>query len=130
MGIINCKECGMVCLESVNQLCTDCQQEFQRSEQRVIEYLEDNPKSSLDEVHKATRVSRHVIMQMIRNNRILTGMVSYPCESCSEPIIQGRICTKCADEVIKYLGPREKITDDPGHRAGAMYIKHSNDRRR
>ncbi len=130
MGIINCQECGKVCLENVNLRCPDCQEEIQRAEMRVVEYLEDCPGSSLDEVHKATRVSRHIIMQMIRNSRILTGTMTYPCESCAKPITQGRICTTCADDAIRYFAPHPTATAEPDRRPGVMHITHKADRRR
>ncbi|MDR3591055.1 MAG: hypothetical protein P4N41_15485 [Negativicutes bacterium] len=130
MGIINCEECGKVCLENASLRCPDCQQELQRSEERVVLFLEDYPGSSLDEVHKATRVSRHIIMQMIRNNRVLTGLMNYPCESCGKPVTQGRICPACADDAIRYLKPRETTASEPERRPGAMHIRHQADRRR
>lgn len=96
----------------------------------MADYLEDYPGSSLDEVHKATNVPRNIILAMIRSNRILSGMMSYPCESCKEPIVKGRICQKCADAAIQYFSPRETSTVEPSTRPGAMYIRHKADRRR
>jgi len=130
VGIINCKACGIVCLDNASHRCPDCQQELQQSEERVREYLEDYPGTSLDEVHKATRVPRQIIMEMIRNNRILTGLMSYPCENCREPIVQGRICGKCAADAIEYLAPRQSTAGKPDRQSGAMYILHKPDRRR
>lgn len=110
MNIINCTECGKVCLASPSGQCPDCQQTLRQYEEKIHRYLERRQNSSLTEICSATGAPRPIIMQMIKSGRLEPCSVDYPCEGCQEPITKGRICVRCADNVISL---------EPGRRLGA-----------
>ncbi|HWQ62258.1 MAG TPA: flagellar protein [Negativicutes bacterium] len=125
MAIINCKDCGKVCASRHSELCADCYKLTRQAEVKVSEYLDDNPGSTMEEIHQATGVERHIIMGMIRNGIIAAGAVKYPCENCRELIDRGRLCVKCAAQVLKVLEPRQPVRPEPEpeHRSSQMYTR-------
>lgn len=106
MAIINCQDCGRVCAGSPSGQCPACYLETSQAEVKVAKYLEFHQNSTLEEIHQATSVDRHIIMRMIRKGCVSEGAVSYPCENCRTPIIKGRLCADCAGHVLKVLEPR------------------------
>lgn len=123
MAIINCSECGKVCVASPSGQCAACCQRTRQAEVKVAEYLEDHQNSSLEEIHRATSVPRHIIMQMIRKGYITEGVVSYPCESCRQPIGKGRLCPSCAEQVLKFLEPSERVAPEANPQHADMYSR-------
>lgn len=131
MGLMNCQDCGKLCIATPLQRCPECQWELERAEAKVVEFLEAYPLSLLDEVQRGTGVKRQIILRMIREGRIIEGTMSYPCENCGSFITKGRICIKCADDVLDFIKPRvDTLQAAPEKRAGKMYIRHQTDRDR
>ncbi len=125
MAIINCTDCGKVCAASHVELCPECYQRTRQAEVKVTEYLDDNPRSLLEDIHQATGVARHIIMRMIRNGLIAAGTVKYPCENCGQLIDHSRLCADCAAQVLKVFEPRQPVQPEPepGHRGSQMYTR-------
>jgi len=121
MGISNCRECGTLCMETPNGLCTRCQQEFFEAEDKVADYLHDNRNSTIESVHEATKVERHIIMRMIRAGRIIEGELTYCCENCGVAITSGQFCPSCNAHALAALTPSVKKTEpepDRNHSQG------------
>lgn len=123
MSLINCKECGKVCVASLSEQCAACQQKTRQAEVRVAEYLEHHQNSTLEEIHQATGVQRHIIMQMIRKGHISEGSVSYPCANCQTPISEGRLCAKCVCQVLAHFQVRDQAPIEAECRSGEMYTR-------
>jgi hypothetical protein len=123
MAIINCKDCGKVCVANLSEQCAECRQKTWQAEVKVAEYLEAHQNSTLEEIHQATGVQRHIIMQMIRTGHISEGSVSYPCANCQAPISEGRLCAKCVGQVLKHFEPREQAAPEAERRSGEMYTR-------
>ena len=103
MGIINCKECGIVCLENPSGFCPDCREKVQDAQEKIMNYLELHPGSALDVVVEATGAEPHIVMNMRRSGHLAVGMLRYACENCGELIVQGRLCDKCIENVRKIV---------------------------
>lgn len=121
MGIINCKACGKLCAEMPSKLCGACQKEYFDAEMKVAEYLRSHENSTLDEVHEATKVEKHIILKMIQEGRIIEGNLSYSCERCGKAISSGRYCKYCEVEVVDALNSTEEVKEEPEGRKG-MFI--------
>jgi rubrerythrin len=124
MGIGNCRECGTLCMDTPNGLCPRCQQEFFEAEEKVTDHLRDNKNATIDSVHAATKVKKHIIMQMIRAGRIIEGELTYGCEKCGLAITSGQFCPACTTKVLQTLQTSAKKTEpEPDHSgSGGMYI--------
>lgn len=112
MGIINCAECGQVCMATPSKRCPGCRQIIVQHEEKVLEYLENQPNSTLDAIHAATDAPRHIIMQMIKAGRLEPYSVAYPCEGCRHLITRGRLCARCAENLTS-PAPAARAPIDP-----------------
>ena len=114
MGLANCKECGKLYMQTAAGLCPDCYRIEEENEGKVAHYLQDHSRASINEVHEATQVSEKTILKMIKKGRI-TGDVelSYPCESCGKPIVEGRVCQDCGRRVLGQIRQEPKPTPQP-----------------
>ncbi len=109
MKLINCGECGNLCVESPSNLCTNCMRAEEEAEDKVAEYLRNRQKASLEEIHKATGVKHKVILRMLKRGRIFSdAIVTYPCETCGAPITEGRVCSNCNKNIADQLKPTDE----------------------
>lgn len=124
MGLANCPECGKLYLENPSKLCQDCYALQEIDEEKVVNFLREKRKSTLQEIHEATGVRHKVILQMLNRHRITSDItVSYPCETCGEPITEGRICGKCNKNILDQIKPEPPKAPEPeqGRRRDQMY---------
>lgn len=110
----NCPSCGriFVPMTASQKLCPDCTEKLREKEHEVVEYVRDHPKVKIAELIEATGASENMIKRMIREGRFVqTGVkMTYPCEKCGAPIVQGKLCPKCAEAMKKELaGAAKKI---------------------
>ena len=122
MGFINCRECGKLCAETSSKLCPKCQHRYFDAETTVAEYLREHEHSTIDEVYAATKVEKHIILNMIREGRIIEGNLVYPCQGCGTAIRAGRYCKNCEAEVLDSLTAVELEKKETETRSG-IYIK-------
>lgn len=128
MGLKNCPTCGKLMLENPRGICPECYVQEEQDELKVVEYLREKKKSSVDEIHEATGVKIKTILRMIRESRILSDVsVTFPCESCGAPIIEGRICSTCSKNFTNQLGKlQQRDAERPGvhpHQPSMNYIR-------
>ena len=125
MGLANCPECGKLFVQGNMNICPQCWSKEQEDAERVIEYLRDCVnKATLEEIHEATGVAHKVILRLLRSGRIISDVdISYPCDSCGEPILEGRLCDKCSQNITQQL-------TDMDNRAKARREQEEEERRR
>lgn len=99
MELKNCKRCNKLFQYVVGKpICPLCKQREEEAFQLVKDFLRENPKSSLAEVHQETKVSIKQIEEFIREERIEVSKQSYiviHCERCGEAIYTGKYCSHC-----------------------------------
>ena len=106
MGLKNCPECGRLFVENASGLCPACYEKIEEDEFKVVEYLRNTKKASLQEIHEATGVKESIIMRMLKRGRLFSDFdVTYPCESCGSPITEGRICSRCSKGFLDQVKP-------------------------
>ncbi|AZR73905.1 hypothetical protein BBF96_11195 [Anoxybacter fermentans] len=128
MQLKNCIECGKVFVHPTMNICSECYEEEEKDFEKVKEYLWDKASASIDEIHKMTGVSKKRIIKFIKSGRITAGELNFEnvltCESCGEPIKEGRYCKKCSERLFKGLteGLEEKKVEKSDTRKSAkMY---------
>ncbi len=95
MNLRNCPECGKLFVDNASGMCSDCYQLEEDAEYKIGEYLRKHDKASILEIHEETGVKERTILRMIKRGRIVTGSISYPCDSCGRQIFEGRLCSEC-----------------------------------
>ncbi|SDF79489.1 flagellar protein [Sporolituus thermophilus] len=124
MALKYCPDCGKLYVENAVGLCPACYAEQEQDELKVADYLREVKRASLEEIHQATGVRHKVILRMLRAGRIFAGAeVSYPCETCGEPITQGRLCAKCSRNFLEQLPPARKEAPEASQERSRMYTK-------
>ncbi|WP_096437079.1 TIGR03826 family flagellar region protein [Alteribacter populi] len=96
----NCPRCDALFVKSLNNVCQKCYREVEEMFETVYTYIrkKENRKASLQEVHVATGVDEEQIVRFIKEGRLHLAQfpnLTYPCEKCSNPIREGRICNPC-----------------------------------
>lgn len=122
MGVVNCAECGKLCVDNPNKLCGNCLRDYLNDEVTVAEYLRLNENATMDQVHEATKVKKHIILKMIREGRIIEGHLTYLCENCKTKISSGRFCKNCAEKVLEPQRPVEEKKEEEADDRHGMYI--------
>lgn len=100
----NCPSCGRLFLQTGNQrVCRDCYEKQLEEEERILSYVRDHPKTSIQKVCEALDVREITVMRMVRAGKFMpiTKDFSYPCESCGKPILTGRLCADCKKKIQK-----------------------------
>lgn len=130
MNVGNCPECGRLYMKTTLGMCNDCYRLEEDNEKIVAEYVRDNPKSSVEAIHKATGIKEKTIFRMIKNGRFMdAGEISYPCESCGKPIYEGRLCDKCNTNFVNQVKESDATRaaktkeDEERRRRSGMYTK-------
>lgn len=113
-----CRECGKTfeyTWGAVN--CPECEVRIRRIFKDVKNYLWDNPGASEAIVCEKFGISRHVINDWLRNDKIQLSENSdivLRCEKCGAEILSGHYCSKCQKEVDgtsvhgTFMGKEEK----------------------
>lgn len=98
----NCSGCGRLYMEVGQGMCSDCYRKEQEDEQVVYSYVRDHDKCSIKQIIDDTGVKERIILRMLKQGRfIATGVeITYPCQSCGEPITTGKLCPKCSKDLI------------------------------
>ena len=96
----NCTKCGKVFTSLRGEkLCRECMDEAKEFEQKVVEYIRDNPGTSMKEVMAATGATDKMLKRMMQEGIFSNSgggeNFMYPCVGCGRPIHAGTYCTDC-----------------------------------
>jgi flagellar operon protein (TIGR03826 family) len=108
MGLANCPECGKLYVENAVRVCPECYRRQEDDAEKVVEYLRNVDKATLEEIHQATGVKHKIILRLLHSGRIVGSTISYPCETCGTLIDNGRICDKCSRNILDQIKVDEK----------------------
>lgn len=112
MDLRNCPKCGKLFVYSHRNLCPQCLKKDEENFDRVREFINNNPKATIEEVSEGTDVSVKKILEYLKEGRLMlqnnNTNIILNCELCGEPILTGRICPKCSSKFKKNLIPDKK----------------------
>ncbi len=138
MSLANCSHCGKVFsfMPGGRDLCPACVKEEDDNYLKIFHYLSTRPGATAQEIAQATEVDIKEIYRYVRENRLRlvkvdTGLY---CESCGNPISQGKICEKCRQKLSEEMQAElDKIRQikqkDPSKREEIRDPKYLKDRR-
>lgn len=103
--IKNCPMCGRLFSDTGTHVCQSCYRKVQEKEMEVVNYVRDNPGATVSDIMEATEAPDSMIKRMIREGRFeqIGVKMSYPCEKCGAPIISGKLCSRCQENMHKEL---------------------------
>lgn len=108
MDLRNCASCGkMFTYIQGPPLCKDCQKSLEDKFAEVKQYVYDHPGCGITDVCKEMEVSPQQIKKWIREERLTFAEgsdITIQCESCGKPILTGRFCKECKQEIANGMG--------------------------
>lgn len=108
MGLGYCSECGKLYLENTSGLCPQCYEVEEYEELKIIDFLREKGKASIEQICKATGVKEKTVLRMMRRGRFKGDFeVTHPCETCGEQITEGRLCAKCSKNILDQVKTSE-----------------------
>jgi len=113
--LANCIRCDTVFAKSIQEICQACHLEEERAFETVYRFLmkRENREAILQEIVQATNVEEEIIIKFIKEKRLRTGQfpkLAYPCEKCDVPIVSGKLCNTCTQDILNDLKQHEEIT--------------------
>ena len=107
MDVRNCRNCGRLFnyIGGPN-ICQACRDEAEKKFANVKEYIQDNPRSSMQEISDANDVTTNQIRQWIREERLQfsdDSPIGIECESCGAIIKTGKYCEACKNKMANSL---------------------------
>jgi flagellar operon protein (TIGR03826 family) len=111
MNLKNCPKCGKLFAKKANyKLCPVCRDSEENDFEKVKDYLWDNPKASIEEVHNETGVDRDLIIKFVRDGRLIAEGIEVnfdlECKRCGDPIAKGKYCASCQRDLLKGFDPK------------------------
>lgn len=107
MEVRNCRGCKRLFnYLSGPQLCPACVKNLEKKFAQVKEYLDENPKATMQEISEDNEVSRRQIEQWVREERLYFSEDSpygIECEKCGKMIKSGRYCNECREKTVNTL---------------------------
>lgn len=104
----NCPVCGKVFVYVTRNLCPECAAKEEEEFRKVKEYLYEVPGATMEEISEKTGVPPKKILEFLREGRLILKKENVNmilrCEMCGAPILTGRLCDKCANEMKKKFG--------------------------
>ncbi len=109
MDIKSCLKCGkLFAYDGKHKICDVCRKSEEDDYQKVKDYLWENPKSTITKVHEETGVEKEKILKFIKDDRLIADGIDaenlLECERCGIPIMSGRYCVSCQQELIDGFG--------------------------
>jgi len=113
--LANCTRCDTVFAKSIRDICQACYLEEERAFETVYRFLikRENREATLQEIVQATTVDEAIIIKFIKEKRLRTAQfpkLAYPCETCDVPIVSGKLCNTCSQDILNDLKQHEEIT--------------------
>jgi predicted amidophosphoribosyltransferase len=101
MLVENCPKCGRVYQKNNKNMCQSCSNRLVKELMDCKEFMWQNPTTTTEELSEATNVNISTIYQMIKDGLFAKNYASltYPCESCAEPIRKNRLCAPCLEKM-------------------------------
>jgi len=127
LNLKNCPRCGRVFAMQGRDICQKCLESEDDDYAIVRRYVRDHPRSTVVEVAEETGVDEEVILQYLRDGRLVSNAFSevITCERCGKSIRAGKYCEGCLNVMNAQLRGIEPPKDEerkpkslgkPGHK--------------
>lgn len=116
MELANCASCGNVFAKSMRDICRECYMKEEEDFKTVYKFLtvRKNRQATILEIVDGTGVDEDLIIKFIKEKRLRASEfpnLSYPCDKCGNPILEGKLCGTCKDSLINAIEYHEKVSE-------------------
>ena len=117
MNVRNCKNCGRLFNYIAGApVCPACKDELEKKFQQAKEFIRNNAHCTVKMVCEEIDVPEPQVKQWIREERLVFSdgvAAGITCEVCGEPILTGRFCDKCKNQMMNDLNGAIKRPEEP-----------------
>lgn len=117
MNVRNCKSCGRLFNYIAGPpICPNCKEDLEKKFQQAKEFIRENKNATVQIVAKEVDVPESQIKQWIREERLVfsdAAIAGIACEVCGSPILTGRFCDKCKNQMMNDLSGAIKKPEAP-----------------
>lgn len=108
----NCQRCGKLFVPmNREKICRDCRDADREMENKVMQFVRDNPKCKLQDIVDGTGAEESLIRRMIEEGRFEQSSVTTNCKKCGKEIVGGLYCEACLSSMQENLqSVQEKIS--------------------
>lgn len=115
-SLANCPHCGDVFVKSLRNICPSCYKKEEEAFDIVYQFLrkQKNREAKIHTIAEATGVEEELIIKFVKENRLRSTQfpnLSFPCEQCGDPIVTGKVCSNCSNELLTALQKHEAIEE-------------------
>ncbi|WLV23985.1 hypothetical protein QR721_10115 [Aciduricibacillus chroicocephali] len=116
MELANCVRCGDVYAKGLRNICRKCYEEEEAAFKMVYKFLSvrKNRQATILEIVEATDVDEDLIIKFIKEKRLRATdfpNLTYGCEKCGNPIIEGKLCNSCRQRILDDMNEYDLITE-------------------
>ena len=117
MNVRNCKSCGRLFNYIAGPpICPNCKEDLEKKFQKAKEFIRGNKNATVQIVAEEVDVPESQIKQWIREERLVfsdAAIAGIACEVCGSPILTGRFCDKCKNQMMNDLSGAIKKPEAP-----------------
>ena len=117
MNVRNCRECGRLFNYIAGPpICPACKEELEKKFQQAKEYVRSTAHATVSMVAEECDVPEQQVKQWVREERLIfsdASIAGVTCEVCGAPILTGRFCDKCKNQMMNDLNGAIKRPDAP-----------------
>jgi len=117
MAVRSCPRCkSLFQYISGDPICQKCKDVEEQEFQIVRKFIRDNPKSTISETSKETKVSTKLIIKFIKQERLEISSespIGIECERCGEIIKSGKFCKECTKELERGFVEHKQANKKP-----------------
>lgn len=112
--LANCTRCDTLYVKTMRDICQGCYQEEEAAFKVVYRFLMDqkNREASMAEIVEVTGIDEALIIKFLKEGRLQASQfpnLAYACEQCGTPIVSGRICSHCTEQLKQALNEHEAL---------------------
>lgn len=132
LDVRKCKECGKIFPNYGRDKCPECLKKLDDWFVAIRDYLDEHPHAKVVELSEELEIPEKVILNFIKEGRILVREAIIKCLQCGKPVYSGSICDECkkniGSQINKAVEAKKKIMErfDTGveiNRTGGMHSK-------
>ncbi|MET3697657.1 flagellar operon protein (TIGR03826 family) [Bacillus oleivorans] len=134
----NCPNCDKLFVKSAfRDVCDECFKEEEKQFETVYTFIRqrENRTATLVQVVEGTGVPEKQIIKFIKKGRLQLSKfpsLTYPCEKCSTPIREGKLCNNCQtklrSQIEELKKEQERIEEKEKRERTVTY--HTNEKRK
>ena len=108
----NCQRCGKLFMQQNREkICRDCRDADREMENKVTQFVRDNPNCKLQEIIDNTGAEETLVRRMISEGRFAQNVIKLQCKKCGKEIVVGQYCETCLSSMQENLqSVQEKIS--------------------